>query len=85
MNNVPYVGRAFGNRAIGRSQSAATASARVQIYDLREMDRALLEEARRDRVRKMGGEEGVKRFAEKEAIRKKADFISRNLGGNGNR
>ena len=82
LGNLPVIGRPFKNRAVGRSQSNSNISATVQIYDLREMDRALLEEARRDRVLKIGGPAVQKKHAEKTAIQKKADFITRNLGRN---
>lgn len=80
LGNLPVIGRPFKNRAAGQSRSAATLSARVQIYDLHEMDRALLEEARRDRVLKLGDSAAAKGMVEKEAIRQKADFIMRHLG-----
>lgn len=85
LGNLPYAGRLFKNRASGSSQSASTLSAQVEIYDLREMDRAILESARRKRELKIGGDRddgrGDRKTAEREAIRRKADFISRNLGG----
>lgn len=80
LGNLPVLGRPFKNRAIGKSNSASTLSATVQIYDLHEMDKALLEKARRDRVLKLGGPAKVKELAEKDAIKRKADFITRNLG-----
>lgn len=80
LGNLPVAGRAFGNRAFGTSQSASTLSANVQIHDLEAMDRALLEEARRDRVLRLGGPAGVQQQTERDALLKKADFITRHLG-----
>lgn len=82
LGNVPFAGRLFNNRAVGSSQSASTLSATVQIYDLREMDEAILAEARRDRILKIGGPVAAKQQAEKSKIQQKADFITRNLGRN---
>lgn len=94
LGNLPVIGRPFKNRATGRSQSASTLSATVQIYDLREMDEALLAEARRDRALKertsnkgkrilnIGGTQRLVDKSAKSAVRQKADFITKNLGRN---
>ncbi|MEC9091718.1 MAG: hypothetical protein VX438_03360 [Planctomycetota bacterium] len=80
LGSLPAVGRAFQNHARGRFSSSTTLSARVQTYDLSEMDRALLERARRDRVFETGGPAVIKGLAEQEALKQKAAFISRHLG-----
>ena len=84
LGSLPMAGRLFRNQAVGQSNSTSTLSATVQIHDLREMDRALLEQARKDRVLKTGGPSNVKRLAEKKEIKRKADFITRHLGRNAN-
>ncbi len=80
LNNLPYAGRLFGNRSSGYSQSASTAAARVQIYNMKELDQALLRSARQSRATNSAKELESKSPFQKNKIRSQADFIKRHLG-----
>ena len=78
LGGVPFAGRLFRNRAIGRSTSASNASLGVQIISLKEMEREVLREAeRRAALRRQTDPNGPMK------AQQQADFITRNIGRSG--
>ncbi|MCH2183194.1 MAG: hypothetical protein MK108_14435 [Mariniblastus sp.] len=78
LGGVPFAGRLFRNRAIGRSNSASNASLGVQILSLKEMEQDVLREAERQAIlRRRTDPNGPVQ------TQQQADFITRNIGRSG--
>ena len=78
LGGVPYAGRLFRNRAIGRASSASNAQVGVQIIRLKEMEQQVLREAAR-RASLLGRSDPNGTME----TQQQADFISRNIGRSG--
>ncbi len=77
LGGVPLIGRGFRNSAVGKSNSAENASIRVQIIDLKEMEREVLRQAeRRAAIQRQTDPNGTVK------TQQQADFITRNIGKN---
>ncbi len=75
LSNIPGAGRLFKNRGIGRESSNSSARTHVRIFSLKEMEEDVMAEARaRATAREATDPNGTA------AERRKADFISRNIG-----
>lgn len=77
LSKLPGAGRAFSNRAIGRSTEAGSASVRAYVHDLEALDRAALaaaESTARDAGRDAAGESSID-----SAVERKAAFLSRHV------
>lgn len=78
LGGVPYAGRLFRNRAIGRSSSASNAQLGVQVIRPKEMEQQVLREAARRAA--LLGRNDPNGTTE---TQQQADFISRNIGRGG--
>ncbi len=80
-SNVPGLNRLFKNRGIGRNTQTGTMRVHVRIINLEEMDKELLAEGIRFReaeARAVARERG--HVPLNPDVKKKADFINRNIG-----
>jgi type II secretory pathway component GspD/PulD (secretin) len=79
LSNLPGIGRGFKNRGIGSEQSTGNVSVRVQVLVMAELEQEVMAEARRlAQEREATDPNGTY------ATQRKADEISRKMGG-GNR
>lgn len=76
LGNIPFLGRGFRGGAIGWNQSVHQSSLSVQVISMKELEQQILQQASLRQVQRReidfnGGPE----------VKKKADFIQKNLGG----
>ena len=80
IGGLPLMGRGFKNRAIGSANSSSDATIRVRILDQSELEKQVMQEARRRAVLAQRSDPNGA-----QTIQKQADFITRNIGRTKNR
>ena len=74
-SGIPGLSRGFRNRAIGRSTGSSQATAKVDLIIMSELEAQVLAEGRRlQAIRQQSDPNGS------QAVQRRADFISRNIG-----
>ena len=80
MRSVPGVGRLNGNQAIGSSSSSAKSTVRPRLIIMSELEADIMAQAARNKRQAAANDPNGS-----EAVQKKADFITRNIGRSGKR
>jgi hypothetical protein len=75
LSQLPYAGRLFRNQGIGYDQSVGNASVNVRLILLKEMEDELMADYRAELANRP-----KPRYSINASVRRKADFISKNVG-----